>query len=37
LKRRAVMSDDEFIETFALSETGKDFATYTETRFRRQK
>jgi hypothetical protein len=32
-----VVSDDEFVETFALAEPGKDFVTYTETHFRRQK
>lgn len=32
-----IVSDDEFIETFALAEPGKDFATYSETRFRRKK
>jgi len=32
-----IISDDEFIETFALAEPGKDFVTYTETRFRRKK
>jgi len=32
-----LVSDDEFVETFALAEPGKDFATYSETRFRRQK
>ena len=31
------ISDDEFVETFALAAPGKDFETYTETRFRRQK
>jgi hypothetical protein len=31
------VSDDEFIETFALAEPGKDFATYSELRFRRKK
>ena len=30
-------SNDEFVETFALAEPGKDFATYSETRFRRKK
>jgi hypothetical protein len=30
-------SDDEFVETFALSQPGKDFATYSETRFRRRR
>lgn len=29
-----IVNDDEFIETFALAEPGKDFATYSETRFR---
>ena len=28
---------DEFVETFALAEPGKDFATYSETRFRRKR
>lgn len=32
-----IISDDEFVETFALAEPGKDFATYSETRFRRKK
>jgi len=32
-----LISDDEFVETFALARPGKDFETYTETRFRRQK
>lgn len=32
-----IVSDDEFIETFALAEPGKDFATYSETRFRRKR
>jgi len=31
------VSDDEFVETFALAEPGKDFATYSETRFRRKR
>jgi hypothetical protein len=30
------VSDDEFVETFALAEPGKDFVTYSETRFRRK-
>jgi hypothetical protein len=30
------LNDDEFIETFALAEPGKDFATYSETHFRRK-
>jgi hypothetical protein len=29
------ITDDEFIETFALAEPGKDFETYTENHFRR--
>jgi hypothetical protein len=32
-----IVSDDEFVETFALAEPGQDFATYSETRFRRQR
>jgi hypothetical protein len=32
-----IVSDDEFIETFALAEPGKEFATYSETRFRRKR
>jgi hypothetical protein len=32
-----IISDDEFVETFALAEPGKDFAIYSETRFRRKK
>ena len=32
-----IVSDDEFVETFAMAEPGKDFATYSETRFRRKK
>jgi hypothetical protein len=31
------VSADEFVETFALAEPGKDFATYSETRFRRKR
>ncbi len=31
------LSDDEFIETFALAGPGKAFTTYSETRFRRKK
>ena len=31
------VSDDEFVETFALAEPGKEFATYSETRFRRKR
>ncbi len=31
-----IVSDDEFIETFTLAEPGKDFVTYSETRFRRK-
>ena len=30
------LSDDEFIETFALAGPGKEFETYSETRFRRK-
>ena len=30
------LSDDEFIETFALARPGKEFATYSETHFRRK-
>jgi hypothetical protein len=32
-----VVSDDEFVETFALAQPGKDFETYSETRFRRKR
>ena len=32
-----IVSDHEFVETFALAEPGKDFATYSETRFRRKR
>jgi hypothetical protein len=32
-----VVSDHEFVETFALAEPGKDFATYSQTRFRRKR
>jgi hypothetical protein len=32
-----IVNDDEFIETFALAEPNKDFATYSETHFRRKK
>jgi hypothetical protein len=32
-----IVSDDEFIETFALAEPGKEFTTYSETRFRRKR
>lgn len=32
-----MVSDDEFVEIFALAEPGKDFQTYSETRFRRKK
>ena len=32
-----IVRDDEFVETFALAEPGKDFATYSETHFRRKK
>jgi hypothetical protein len=32
-----ILGDDEFIETFAMAEPGKDFATYSETHFRRKK
>ena len=31
------LSNDEFIETFALAGPGKEFATYSETRFRRKR
>ena len=31
------LNNDEFIETFALAQPGKDFATYSETRFRRRR
>lgn len=32
-----LISDDEFVETFELAEPGKEFATYSETHFRRRK
>lgn len=32
-----LLSDDEFIETFALAGPGKQFETYSETRFRRKR
>jgi hypothetical protein len=32
-----ILKDDEFIETFALAEPNRDFATYSETHFRRKK
>ncbi len=32
-----IVGDDEFIETFALAEPGKDFEVYSETRFRRKR
>jgi hypothetical protein len=32
-----IVSEDEFVETFALAEPGKDYATYSETRFRRKR
>ncbi len=32
-----IVSDDEFVETFAIAEPDKDFATYSETHFRRLK
>ena len=32
-----IVSDDEFVETFALAEPGREFATYSETRFRRKR
>jgi hypothetical protein len=35
--RVRLVRDDEFVETFALSQPGKDFATYSETRFRRRR
>lgn len=31
------VNDNEFVETFALAEPGKDFATYSQTRFRRKR
>lgn len=31
-----IVSDAEFVETFALAQPGKDFITYSETRFRRK-
>jgi hypothetical protein len=32
-----IVSEDEFVETFALAPPGKEFATYSETRFRRRR
>lgn len=32
-----IVSDDEFVETFALAQPGKEFETYSETRFRRKR
>ena len=32
-----ILNDNEFIETFAMAEPNHDFATYSETRFRRKK
>ncbi len=32
-----ILSENEFIETFALAEPGKEFKTYSETRFRRKR
>ncbi len=32
-----LVNDGEFVETFALAEPGKDFVTYSETRFRRRR
>jgi|SRR5687768_4166021 hypothetical protein len=32
-----IVSADEFVETFSMAEPGKDFATYSETRFRRKR
>ncbi|MET0553228.1 MAG: hypothetical protein ABW221_09330 [Vicinamibacteria bacterium] len=32
-----IVSDDEFVETFALAPPGKGFETYSETRFRRKR
>jgi hypothetical protein len=32
-----LVSDDEFVETFALAQPGKEFETYSETRFRRKR
>jgi hypothetical protein len=32
-----IVSDDEFVETFEMAGPGKDFATYSETRFRRKR
>ena len=32
-----IANDDEFTETFALAEPGKDFVTYSAARFRRKK
>jgi hypothetical protein len=32
-----IVSDDEFVETFALAAPGKEFSTYSETRFRRKR
>ena len=32
-----ILNDKEFIETFAMAEPNRDFATYSETHFRRKK
>jgi hypothetical protein len=32
-----IVGNDEFVETFALAEPGKEFATYSKTRFRRKR
>lgn len=32
-----IVSDDEFVETFALAQPGKEFETYSETRLRRKR
>jgi len=32
-----LVSDDEFVETFALAQPGKEFETYSQTRFRRKR
>lgn len=32
-----IVSDDEFVETFALAQPGGEFSTYSETRFRRKR
>ena len=31
-----ILSDDQFVETFAMAEPGKEFVTYSETHFKRK-